>query len=111
MDHSSGSGIIYGQGEDRGYEQSADENVTLHWLPRSGWWIIHHFSPPSVTTFARTNAGLELAPRPLPLFDFDDLDRVVTSESARPVGIHLNRMAQREYSYLAPGMDQPVRIT
>ena len=60
---------------------------------------------------AATDAGLELAPRPMPLYDFDDLDRVVTSESARPVGIHVNGMAQREYSYLAPGMSQPVRIT
>ena len=60
---------------------------------------------------AATDAGLELAPRPLPLYDFDDLDRVVTSEWARPVGIHVNGMAQREYSYLAPGMSQPVRIT
>jgi hypothetical protein len=60
---------------------------------------------------AATDAGLELVPRPLPLYDFDDLDRVVTSESARPAGIHVNGMAQREYSYLAPGMSQPVRIT
>jgi SNF2 family DNA or RNA helicase len=60
---------------------------------------------------AATDAGLELAPRPLPLYDFDDLDRIVTSESARPVGINVNGLAQREYSYLAPGMDQPVRIT
>jgi hypothetical protein len=60
---------------------------------------------------AATDAGLELAPRPLPLYDFDDLDRIVTSESARPAGIHVNGLAQREYSYLAPGMDQPVRIT
>jgi SNF2 family DNA or RNA helicase len=60
---------------------------------------------------AATDAGLELAPRALPLYDFDDLDRIVTSESARPVGIHVNGLAQREYSYLAPGMDQPVRVT
>jgi SNF2 family DNA or RNA helicase len=60
---------------------------------------------------AATDAGLELAPRSLPLYDFDDLDRIVTSESARPAGIHVNGLAQREYSYLAPGMDQPVRIT
>jgi SNF2 family DNA or RNA helicase len=60
---------------------------------------------------AATDAELELAQRPLPLYDFDDLDRVVTSESARPVGIHVNGMAQREYSYSAPGMSQPVRIT
>jgi hypothetical protein len=60
---------------------------------------------------AATDTGLELTPRPKPLFDFDDLDRVVTSESARPVGIHVNAMAQREYSYSAPGMSQAVRIT
>jgi SNF2 family DNA or RNA helicase len=60
---------------------------------------------------AATDAGLELAPRLVPLYGFDDLDRVVTSESARPVGIHVSGMAQREYSYSAPGMDQPVRIT
>jgi len=60
---------------------------------------------------AATDAGLELAPRAQPLVDFDDLDRVVTSESARPAGIHVKGMAQREYSYLAPGMSQPIRIT
>ncbi|MGH9493380.1 MAG: hypothetical protein ACRD3B_00180 [Candidatus Sulfotelmatobacter sp.] len=60
---------------------------------------------------AATDAGLELAPRPKPLYDFDDLDRVLTSESARPVGIHVSGMTRREYSYLAPGMSQPVRIT
>jgi hypothetical protein len=60
---------------------------------------------------AATDAELDLAPRPLPLYDFDDLDRIVTSESARPIGIHVNGMAPREYSYLAPGMGQPVRIT
>ena len=46
---------------------------------------------------AATDAGLELAPRALPLYDFDDLDRIVTSESARPAGIHVNGLAQREY--------------
>lgn len=60
---------------------------------------------------AATDAGFELPPRPLPLYGFDDLDRVVTSESARPPGIHVSGMAQREYSYLAPGMNQAVRIT
>jgi len=60
---------------------------------------------------AATDAVLELGARPLPLYAFEDLDRIVTSESARPAGIHVNGMAQREYSYLGPGMSQPVRIT
>jgi hypothetical protein len=60
---------------------------------------------------AATDAGLESPPRPQPLYDFDDLDRIVTAESARPIGINVNGLAQREYSYLAPGMSQPLRIT
>jgi hypothetical protein len=60
---------------------------------------------------AATDAGLELPSRPAPLYNFDDLDRIVTSESARPVGIHVSGMAEREYSYSSPGMSQPIRIT
>jgi SNF2 family DNA or RNA helicase len=60
---------------------------------------------------AATDADLELPPRQQALYNLDDLDRIVNSESARPAGIHVSGMAQREYSYLAPGMSQPVRIT
>ena len=60
---------------------------------------------------AATDGGLELGTRPKPLYNFDDLDRVVTAESARPNGIVVNDLSQREYAYLAPGMSAPVRIT
>ena len=60
---------------------------------------------------AATDGGLELGTRPKPLYDFDDLDRVVTAESARPAGIVVNDLSQREYAYHAPGMIAPVRIT
>ena len=60
---------------------------------------------------AATDGGLELGTRPKPLYDFDDLDRVVTAESARPAGIVVNDLSQREYAYLAPGMRAPIRIT
>lgn len=45
------------------------------------------------------------------LYDLHDLDRVVTDESARPSGIVVSGLSQREYAYLAPGMKKPVRIT
>ncbi len=41
---------------------------------------------------AATDADLDLALRPSSLYDFDDLDRIVTSESARPIGIEVKGM-------------------
>ncbi len=60
---------------------------------------------------AATDDELEVTARPKPLYNFDDLDRVVTAESARPTGILVNGLSQREYAYLAPGMNAPIRIT
>jgi Helicase conserved C-terminal domain len=60
---------------------------------------------------AATDDELEITAMPKPLYDFDDLDRVVTAESARPTGIVVNGLSQREYAYLAPGMNAPIRIT
>jgi hypothetical protein len=60
---------------------------------------------------AVTDSGLEIISRPKPLYDFDDLDRVVTAESARPAGIAVSSLSDREYAYLAPGMSTPIRVT
>ena len=60
---------------------------------------------------AATADGLEIAPRPAPLYDMDDLDRVVSSEAVVPAGIEVNGLSRREYAYLAPGMSAPIRIT
>ena len=60
---------------------------------------------------AATDGGLELSIRALPNLTLDDLDRVVCSESARPPGIEVRGMGAREYSYLAPGMHEPIRVT
>ncbi len=60
---------------------------------------------------AATASDLELAARIAPLYGMDDLDRIVTSETAIPAGIEVNGLSHREYAYLAPGMTQKVRIT
>ena len=60
---------------------------------------------------AATADDLEIAARPTPLYDMDDLDRVVTSEMAVPAGIEASGLSRREYAYLAPGMGAPIRIT
>ena len=44
-------------------------------------------------------------------YDFDDLDRIVNSESARPPGISVGTLGPKEYKYLAPGSTEPIRVT
>jgi superfamily II DNA/RNA helicase len=60
---------------------------------------------------AATADDLEIAARPAPLYDMDDIDRVANSETALPAGIEVTGLSRREYAYLAPGMAQKVRIT
>jgi hypothetical protein len=58
-----------------------------------------------------TESPFEPVSRDKARYDFDDLDRVVSSEVVRPPGIALDRLRYREYAYSAPGMDKKIRIT
>lgn len=58
-----------------------------------------------------TAADLSEPVRAPPLYDHDDLNRVINSPSAMPPGISVTPMAAREYAYLAPGMARPIRVT
>jgi SNF2 family DNA or RNA helicase len=58
-----------------------------------------------------TDGGFEPIARPKPLYDFNDLDRIINSETARPAGIDVSGLHVREYAYLAPGMTQSIRVT
>jgi len=60
---------------------------------------------------AAADSDLDLGTRPAPLYSMEDIDRIVSSETALPAGIEARGLRIREYSYLAPGMKQPVRIT
>ena len=60
---------------------------------------------------AATADDLPIIKRSPPLYDMDDLDRVVDSQSALPVGIDVIGMHSREYAYLAPGMLKAIRVT
>lgn len=48
--------------------------------------------------------------RALPV-TLDDLDRVVTDPGLLPSGTEVRALGPREYSLLAPGMRQPIRVT
>ena len=53
-------------------------------------------------------AAPERPPSPVTL---DDLDRVIADPGLMPPGTDVRPMGPREYSLLAPGMPQPVRVT
>ena len=54
---------------------------------------------------------LAMPPRPASLVTMDDLDRVISSPDLMPPGTDTQPMARREYSLLAPGMREPLRVT
>lgn len=60
---------------------------------------------------AVTETELTQPPRPEPRLNLQDLDRVLQREAAMPPGIIANPLALGEYSYHAPGMVKPLRIT
>ena len=50
----------------------------------------------------------ECTPSPVTM---DDLDRVIADPSLMPPGTEVRPKGPREYSLLAPGMQQPIRVT
>lgn len=55
--------------------------------------------------------ALEPIKRPEPPLDLDLLDRVLRRPELLPPGIEVHPLGPREYSYLAPGMAEAIRIT
>jgi hypothetical protein len=60
---------------------------------------------------AKTETDLTQPPRLEPLLNLSDLDCVLQREAAMPAGIIANPLALWEYSYQAPGMTKPLRVT
>jgi len=58
-----------------------------------------------------TDADLEEPYRPESVLDMNDLDRVLRSDQALPVGVSAGLMTTREYAYSAPGMAEKLRVT
>ncbi len=54
---------------------------------------------------------LAMPERPPSPVTLDDLDRVITDPGLMPPGAEVRPMRTREYSLLAPGMPQPIRVT
>jgi superfamily II DNA or RNA helicase len=50
-------------------------------------------------------------PRPVAALTMDDLDRVIVRRDLMPPGIEVSGMGAREYRYLSPGMERPLRVT
>ena len=49
--------------------------------------------------------------RPAPRLSLDDIDLVIRTNGVLPPGVEVQTMGTREYSYLAPGMPKPLRVT
>ena len=60
---------------------------------------------------AALDADLAVPQRPSSPVTLDDLDRVIGDAGLMPAGVVVQPMRQREYSLLAPGMREPIRVT
>ena len=49
--------------------------------------------------------------RPVPRLALDDIDLVIRTNGVLPPGVEVQPMGTREYSYLAPGMPERLRVT
>jgi hypothetical protein len=49
--------------------------------------------------------------RPAAPYDLSTLDRVIRAAALLPPGVSANALHSREYSYSAPGMREPLRVT
>ena len=60
---------------------------------------------------AALDADLAVPQRPPSPVTLDDLDRVIGDAGLLPAGVQAQPMGPREYSLLAPGMPEPIRVT
>ncbi len=58
-----------------------------------------------------TESDIDMPARPDSPIKMKDLDRVINSAELRPQGVCVQPLGKREYSLLAPGMDEPLRVT
>ena len=58
-----------------------------------------------------TAAELEEPPRAAALYDLAELRKVLENPSLLPPGIEVKPLGSKDFSYLAPGMPAPVRVT
>jgi len=49
--------------------------------------------------------------RPRPLLDLKDLGRIISDKTLRPQNVEIDPVGPKDFSYLAPGMPRPVRVT
>ena len=60
---------------------------------------------------AALDADLAVPQLPSSPVTLDDLDRVIGDAGLMPAGVQVQPMGPREYSLLAPGMREPIRVT
>ncbi len=58
-----------------------------------------------------TDSDLAMPESSQPIVTMEDLDRVITSEKLMPPGVKIRSMGRREYEFLAPGMEESLRVT
>ena len=49
--------------------------------------------------------------RPEPLYSLRELDRILSADNLLPPGVEAEKLGSKDYTYLAPGMKEPVRVT
>ncbi len=60
---------------------------------------------------AVTEVDLEEAPRAEPALSMQDLDAVIRTAALMPPGIEVSAMGEREYRFVQPGLNTPIRVT
>jgi superfamily II DNA or RNA helicase len=60
---------------------------------------------------AMLDGDLQEPPRPAPKLTLPDLDMILQRADSLPPGIAIKKLGDKDYSYQAPGMAEPIRIT
>jgi SNF2 family DNA or RNA helicase len=60
---------------------------------------------------AMLDSDLQEPPRPLPKLTLPDLDMILQRADSLPPGLVIKPLSEKDYSFLAPGMTEPIRIT
>jgi SNF2 family DNA or RNA helicase len=60
---------------------------------------------------AMLDSDLQEPPRPMPKLTLPDLDMILQRADSLPPGLVVKKLGDKDYSYQAPGMAKPIRIT
>ncbi|WP_407530868.1 DEAD/DEAH box helicase [Methylobacterium oryzisoli] len=60
---------------------------------------------------AVTESDLEEVARPEPALSLQDLDTVIRTAALMPPGVEVSALGEREYRFMQPGLDAPIRVT